>query len=152
MKALMKTVLVLVGCVSMDPVLAQPPSVRSEDRSAAEIKQRERDWADAEMALDVDKLSQIVADDWVEVIGNSGNMSTKASLLDHVRSGKNKLESCEFGRDDVKVFGNVAVVQASVTERRITDGQSSTFHVVYMDVWVKRGDRWVVVRSQASKL
>jgi hypothetical protein len=44
------------------------------------------------------------------------------------------------------------VAQGSITERRIVNGQDSTVHVAYMDVFVKRGDSWVVVRSAAKKL
>jgi len=50
------------------------------------------------------------------------------------------------------VLGNVAVLQGSVTETRIVDGKPSTFRVNYMDVWVKRGDRWMVYRSHATKM
>jgi ketosteroid isomerase-like protein len=149
MKALANTVLVLVGCISLDPVLAQPPKAPSGGPSVADtINQISRDWADAEIALDVDKLSQIVADDWV--YGYPGKVVTKASLLENVKSGKHKLEACEFGPQEVRVFGNVAVVQGTATETRL--GQDAPFQVAYMDVFVKRGDKWVVVRSQGHKL
>jgi ketosteroid isomerase-like protein len=153
MKALMKTVLVLVlvGCVSVDPALAQPPKGSSEGPSVADtIKQREQEWADAMMTLDLDKASRVMADDWVD--GYPGKTLTKAEFLAGLKAGKHKLESCEFGPRDVMVLGNVAVLQGSVTETRIKDGNSSTFRVAYMDVWVKRGDNWLVVRSHAKKL
>lgn len=153
MKVLTKTVLVLIlfGCMSFDTVLAQPSSASSQDPSVVDtIKQLEQSWADAMIAVDIAKLSQIVADDWIE--GYPGKAVTKAKFLDNVKSGKKKLEACEFGPRDVKVLGDVAVLQGSVTETRISDGQRSTIRVAYMDVWVKRGDRWVVVRSYATKL
>lgn len=153
MKAFMNMVLVLIlfGSVSFDTVLAQPSRPASQGPSVADtIKQLEQNWADAMIAGDIAKLSQIVADDWIIV--SPSKTVTKANFLDNVKSGKNKLESCEFGPRDVMVLGNVAVLQGSVTETRIANGQSSTYRVVYMDVWAKRGDRWVVVRSQATKL
>jgi ketosteroid isomerase-like protein len=151
MKALIKTVLVLAGCVSLDPVLAQPPKAPSEGSSVADtIKQREHDWADAMTVVDLDKLNQIIADDFVD--GYPGNVTTKAGFLDDVKSGKHKLETYEYGPIDVKVLGNVAVAQGSVTETSVTDGQLRTVHVAFMDVFMKRGDRWVVVRAQAHKL
>ena len=153
MKAFMKMVLVLIlfGSVSFDPVLAQPAKPALQGPSVADtIKQRDQEWADAMIAADIPKLNQIVADDWIE--GYPGRAATKATFLDDVKSGKHKLEACEFGPREVKVLGDVAVLQGSVTETRITDGQSSTFRVAYMDVWVKRGDKWVVVRSYATRL
>ncbi len=156
MKVLTKTALVLIlfGCASLDTVLAQPSSASAQGPSAADtIKQLEQSWVDAMINVDIAKLSQIVADDWIE--GYPGKAATKAKFLDDVKSGKHKLETCEFGPRDVKVLGDVAVLQGSVTETRISAGQRSTIRVAYMDVWVKRvkrGDKWVVVRSYATKL
>lgn len=151
MKALVTTVLVLVGCLSMDPVLAEPPSAPSQAPSVADtIKQLEQDWVDAMIAVDIDKLSRIIADDWVH--GYPGKSRTKADFLSSLKASKYKLEACEFGPRNVKVFGDVAVLQGTVTERIIKDGQSRTVRVAYMDVWVKRGDRWMVVRSHTRKL
>jgi ketosteroid isomerase-like protein len=150
MKALIKIALVVLGCLSMDPVLAQPKPPADVHSVADTIHQLERDWVDAMIAGDIDKLNQIVADDWTE--GIPGKIGTKASFLADVRSGRHKLETCTFGPSDVKVFGDVAVLQGSVTETRISDGQPSTIQVGYMDVWLKRGARWVVVRSHANKL
>jgi ketosteroid isomerase-like protein len=150
MKALMKMTLVLLACLVFQPVLAEPSKAAEGPSVADTIKQLEQNWADAMIAVDIPRLSQIVADDWIE--GHPGKTVTKAQFLDAVKSGKKKLETCEFGPRDVKVFGDVAVLQGSVTETRISDGQRSTIRVGYMDVWVKRGDKWVVIRSYAKKL
>lgn len=144
MKAIMNTILVLLGCVSLHPAFAQPSKVSSEDSSVADaINQVSRDWADAEMASDADKLSQIIADEWEA--GYPGKIYTKANLLDDVRARRHTLLSCEFGPQDVRVFGNIAVLQGTVTERRI--GHDGIIHAAYMDVFEKRGGRWMVVRS-----
>lgn len=153
MKAFMKMVLVLIlaGSVSVDPALAQPPKPAAQDASVVEtIKQLEQEWADAMINADIPKLNQIVADDWIH--GYPGKSVTKARFLENIKSGKTKLETCIFGARDVQVLGNVAVMQASVTETRRVDGKSDTVRVSYMDVWVKRGDRWMVFRSHATKL
>jgi ketosteroid isomerase-like protein len=152
MKAFMKMVLVLIlfGAVSVDTALAQPPKPASQGPSVADtIKQLDQSWADAMIVVDIPTLNRIVADDWIS--GYPGKASTKAKFLDDVKSGKHKLETCEFGPRDVQVVGDVAVLQGSVTETRLVDGQRSTFRVNYMDVWVKRGDQWMVFRSHATK-
>jgi hypothetical protein len=45
---------------------------------------------------------------------------------------------------------NVAVVQATVTEKRTDKGQDTSGHGSWMDVFEKRGDKWVMVRSHSS--
>jgi ketosteroid isomerase-like protein len=151
MKPFVKTVLILAGCVFVEPVLAQPAKAAPEGPSVADtIKQSVRDWCDAMIVVDVDKLSRLIADDWTD--GYPGKAATKSTLIDGIRAGKHKLEGCEFGPMDVKVMGNVAVIQGSVTEKRLKDGQVGVVRVAFMDAFEKRGDRWVVVRSQAHKL
>jgi ketosteroid isomerase-like protein len=152
MNTRMKMVLILILAGSVEPALAQPAKPASPGASVADtIKQREQTWADAMITVDLPTLREIVADDWIS--GTPDKAVTKAGFLDSMRSGKHKLESCEFGARDVQVLGsNAAVLQGSVTETRIVDGQRSTFRVSYMDVWVKREGRWMVFRSHATKL
>jgi ketosteroid isomerase-like protein len=149
MKALLKMAMVLVGCVSLDPVLAQPPKAPAQAPSVYDtIMQLTHEWADAEMASDVDKLNQIVADEWTA--GYPGHLTTKAAFLSNVRSGKRKLLNCELEPHEVTAFGDIAVVQGSVTERRA--GVDGIMHVAYIDVWSKRGGKWQVVRSLSKKI
>jgi ketosteroid isomerase-like protein len=152
MKALMTTVLVLASCVFLDPVGAQPPRVASAGSSVVDtIKFIERDWANAMIAGDKDKLARAIADDYVELTG-SGKTETKASFLTHAISAQKKLTAVEWGPEDVTVMGDVAVVQASATETWDADGQASITRIAYMDVYMKRGGSWVLVRSQTSSL
>src|SRR5207247_4291687 len=98
------------------------------------------------VAVDIDKLNQINADDSATV-DSSGKNFTKKSLLSDFKSGKHKLLSFEIGPMDVQVFGDVAVVQASVTEKRLHDGKDISGQFVFMDLLKKRGDKWVIVRT-----
>jgi len=153
---------VLFTCVCAGLVLAEPPKAPSKDPSVADtLKQLEQDFGDAikdveagtgaSAAVAADKINQILADDWVE-LGGSGRFFTKERVLDFLKSGNDKLESFELGPMDVKVLGNIAVVQGSVTEKRTTDGQDSSGKSVLMDVFVKSGDKWVIVRSLSAKV
>jgi hypothetical protein len=51
---------------------------------------------------------------------------------------------------DVKVIGNVAVVQGSDTEKGTSSGKDSSGKYVWMDVFANRNGKWVVVRSQEA--
>jgi ketosteroid isomerase-like protein len=110
------------------------------------IKQLGRSMGDAMVAVDINKLNEIYADDWATV-GSSGKVHTKQSLLDNVESGKSKLLWYELGPIDVQVVGDVAVAHGTVKERRINGFNGE---VVYMDLLRKRAGKWVVVRSAGS--
>jgi ketosteroid isomerase-like protein len=92
----------------------------------------ERETGDAMVAVDIDKLNQIYADDWATV-SISGKIVTRESVLHYIKSGKNKLVSYELGPMDVQVVGDVAVAHGSVTEKRIRDGKEVDGEGVYME-------------------
>ncbi|HYT24349.1 MAG TPA: nuclear transport factor 2 family protein [Candidatus Polarisedimenticolia bacterium] len=143
---------VLAACVSVGAVLAHPPKTSSKGSSVADtLKQLEQDYGDAIKIADTDKLNQILDDDWTN-LGQSGKVLTKESFLADLKSGTYKLESFEIGPMYVKVLGNVAVVQGSVSEKSTSDGKESSRKSVWMDVFVKHGDKWVVVRSQTATM
>lgn len=89
------------------------------------VRQVERDMGDAMVAIDIDKLNQIFADDWA-TIGSSGRVITKEKVLHDFQSGKDKLLSYENGPIDVQVFGDVAVAHGGVSEKRIRDGKDDS--------------------------
>lgn len=133
-------------------VSADSPKAQSQDSTIVEtMKQFAQDTGDAMVAGDVDKLNQIYADDWATV-DSSGKIFTKESLLSDFKSGKHKLLSFEIGPMDVQVFGDVAVVQASVTEKRLHDGKDISGQFVFMDLLKKRGDKWVIVRTLGARV
>src|SRR5438094_10609545 len=119
-------------------VLAQPLEAPSNDPAAVNaVKQVGQDMGDAMVAVDIDKLNQIFADDWATV-DSSGKIFTKASLLSDSKSGKHKLEWFEIGPMDVQVFGDVAVVQASVTEKIGREWSGTRGQFLWMDLIKKR--------------
>ena len=118
----------------------------------ATIKQLEKELGDAMVAVDIDKLNQIYADDFATV-GSSGKVITKDNLLKDFKSFHDKLEWFELGPMDVQVFGNVfAVACDSVKEKRTRDGKDTSGEFVWMDLLEKRAGKWVVVRSAGARL
>ena len=109
--------LVIAGvAVSLAQAPAPAPAAKAPNSVQQAVKQLEHDWEDALKAGDADKLGEILADDWMS-IGYDGKKATKQEELADVKSGKAKLESYELGPMEVKVLGNVAVVQGSDTKR-----------------------------------
>jgi ketosteroid isomerase-like protein len=126
----------------------QPPKTQP---NIAAIKQLEQDMGDAMVHVDIDKLNQIYADDFVTV-GRSGKVITKADILADFQSFHDKLQSFENGPIDVQVFGNVAVSNGSVTEKRIRDGKTADGVFLWMDLPERRAGKWQVVRSAGSRI
>jgi hypothetical protein len=50
------------------------------------------------------------------------------------------------------VFGNVAVAQASVMEKRIQDGKDISGQFVFTDLLENRTGKWVIVRTLSARV
>ena len=143
---------VVVRSASARVVWAGSPKPKSQDPIVVEtIKQFEQEIGDAMVAVNTEKLNQMYADDWA-AIGSSGKVFTKENLLSEFKSGEHKLVSFENGPMDVQVLGEVAVVQASVNEKRIQDGKDISGKFVFMDLLKKRAGKWVVVRTLGARV
>ncbi|HZU45053.1 MAG TPA: nuclear transport factor 2 family protein [Terriglobales bacterium] len=126
--------------------------VQSQDPTiVGSIEQFEQEVGDAMVAGNIEKLNQTYADDWA-TIGSSGDIFTKEGLLDDFKSGKHKLVSFKSGPMKVQVLGDVAVVQASVNEKRIQDGKDISGQFVYMDLLKKCSGQWVIVRTLGKRV
>lgn len=130
---------------------ASPPAPSADPSAIDAIKQVGQDMGDAMIALDIEKLDRIFADDWL-TIGLSGQVSTKEMLLRDIKAGKKKLTWFELGPMDVQVFGDTALVQGNVAEKRIIEGKETDLALVYSDILKKRDGRWVVVRSMGAPM
>ena len=140
---------VLSTCVCVGVVLAGSPQPSKDPTVVNALKQLEQDMGDAMVRVDTDKLNQIYADDFA-TIGSSGKIITKKDLLADFESFHDKLVSFENGPMDVQVFGNVAVVHGSTTEKRMRDGKDASGEFVWTDLLEKRAGKWVVLRSAGS--
>ena len=143
---------VLFACVCAGLAFAQEPKAQSKDPVVINaVKQVGQDMGDAMVAGDMDKLKQIFAEDWATV-GSSGKISTRENFLSDLKSGKHKLSWFENGPTDVQVFGDVAMAQGSVKEKRTDDGKDTSGQLVWMDLLKKRAGKWAVVRSAGARV
>jgi ketosteroid isomerase-like protein len=142
---------ILSACICVGVVWARAPQPSKDPTDVQALKQLEQDMGDAMVRADIDRLNQIYADDFA-TITISGKVITKKDLLTDFESFHDKLESFENGPMDVQVFGDVAVVHGSVSEKRTQAGKDTSGDFVWMDLLEKRAGKWVVVRSAGARL
>jgi ketosteroid isomerase-like protein len=149
----MKTLIapVLSTCVCVGVVWAGSPQPSEDPTAINAIKQLEQDMGDAMVRVDIDRLNQIYADDFVS-IGSAGKIINKQDLLRDFQSFHDKLESFEIGPMNVQVFGDVALVYGNVCEKWTRDGKDKSGDFVWMDLLKKRAGKWVVVRSTGTRV
>ncbi|MFL6515000.1 MAG: nuclear transport factor 2 family protein [Chthoniobacterales bacterium] len=148
MKNLVGTI--LFTCISAGLVSAQNSTASANDASdVAALEQLAQDFGDAIKDADSDKFNQVLSEDW-QSVGVSGKVLTREGFLTDLKAGYHKLESFKLGPMYVKVLGDVGVIQGTVTEKRTDRGEDTSGYGSFMDVCVKREDKWVIVRSASS--
>ena len=150
MKKFAWTILLVCACAGLGLAQTKVDKIRHVGVDQ-HLKQIEHDWMQAMKAGNTARLNEIVAEDWVGVYAD-GSKSTRQKYVEDVKAGRDKVESYEIGPMDVKVLGNVAVVQGSDTEKSSSDGKDTSGTYAWTDVFVNRGGKWQAVRSQMAKV
>lgn len=103
------------------------------------------------IGADVDALSRIFADDYVQY-DESGKAFTKQDVLKNLESGNVRyVAMTSTGRRVHLLTENVAVVHGSEEDEVEQRGRRFPVRYVYTDVVMKRDGKWQIVASQLSK-
>jgi ketosteroid isomerase-like protein len=146
-----KLIVPILSSLCIGVVFAGPAQSSKDPTEVQAIEQLEQDMGDAMVRVDIDRLNQIYADDFVSV-GSAGKIINKQDLLRNFQSFHDKLESFEIGPMNVQVFGDVALAYGNVCEKWTRDGKDASGDFVWMDLLKKRAGKWVVVRSTGARV
>ena len=102
------------------------------------------------MNADVEALSQILADDYIQYT-DGGEPMTRQQVLDNFRSGAIRYPSIISTGRTIRLFGETAVVHGSEDDEVETSGKRSRVRYLYLDVLLKRSGRWKLVASQLAR-
>ncbi len=124
---------------------AQGPNL--EDSVRALESQR----AQALLKADTVALSQLLADDFVE-ISRLGTLRTKADNMREIASGALRLTSVRYDSLSVRIYGDVAVLQGIADNTGTFCGFPFTGKIRYTRVFVRRDGRWRAVAMQQTSM
>jgi ketosteroid isomerase-like protein len=102
------------------------------------------------MGSDVETLSQILADDYVQY-GDTGLPLTKLQVLNNFRTGLVRYPSIVSTGRSIRLFGEMAVVHGSEDDVVEANGKRERVRYVYLDVLAKRDGEWKLVASQLAR-
>lgn len=115
------------------------------------VRALESQRAQALLKADTVALSQLVADDFVE-ISRFGTLRTKADNMREIASGTLKLTAVRYDSLSVRVYGDVAVLQGTADNTGIFHGFPFTGKIRYTRVFVRRDGRWRAVAMQQTSM
>ena len=118
-----------------------------EAKAIQELRKLVQAWDRADVAGDTATLDRLLADEFSFVGGQN-----KAQYLAALRSKPPDLtiESAVSTDVQVQVYGSTAVVTGLDTITGKNKGESYTNRWLYMDVWIKRSNRWQCVKTYSS--
>jgi uncharacterized protein (TIGR02246 family) len=102
------------------------------------------------MAADIEKLSQVFAEDYVQYDA-AGRAFPKREVLENLRSAAVRYPVIQSTARRVRLFGDMAIVHGAERDEVETGGKRFPVHYLYMDVVLKRDGRWQIVGSQLVK-
>jgi hypothetical protein len=103
------------------------------------------------IAADVDALSRIFADDYIQY-DERGEPLTKQEVIKNLKTGAVRyLSLTSTGRRIRLLNEELAIVHGSEEDDVEQGGQRFPVRYIYMDVVIKRGGRWQIVGSQLAR-
>lgn len=82
---------------------------------------------------------------------SNGWVETKADLIKDLETGYIVYHSYKEDSLNIVVNGNMANVRFIADIRATLQGKTSDFHLKVLEVWVKKGKRWLLFARQAVK-
>ena len=130
------------------PAAPRAPTSASEDE--AELIRLEHAYARALIERDREFLMNFYAPDWQG--GNWMGFWTKSRMIASLLDERYQVKSMDVRDLDVRVIGNVAIVQGYDDEVTSMGGHDTSGRWVFTDVFEKRNGRWVAIASHTSEV
>lgn len=141
--------IVLISLLAVVPLQGRSQKQSTNLTDVKAVRQIEVDLGTLAIAGQFGKLSQLYADDFAGV-DSSGKTYTRKDVISGEET--NRLLWFETGPIDVQVFGNIALGQGVVNEKRLRNGKETTPRLAWMDILLKSAGKWHVVRSADSRV
>ncbi len=124
---------------------------KDDSRTVKEVKQVLRQIEEASVRMDKAALERLLADDFT--FANSvGVASVKRQHIEAFGPDKFKLDSVVTNEENVRVYGNTAVVTRSSEVKAQVGGRDVSGKVRSLMVLVKRDGRWQLAAQQDTRI
>lgn len=137
------------GLVELGKIQCGVSETRQQLNDEQAINQLFEDGDRALISGDEEELRRIYADDYVQY-DESGKISSRQDLIRNLASGSARFIAMTSTGRTVRFFGNFAVVHGSEEDEIERDGKRISLRYMYMDLVIKRDDRWQIVASQLA--
>lgn len=126
-------------------------SSSAQNKDVETLKKLNADWIASYVTKDTATMSRIFADNLV-LTNPSGRAMGKKEILNGLMSPGQQFLSTKVDTVDVRLFGNIGIINAKITGILKADNKTITVRTCYMDVYEKRKGRWYAVAAHVTLL
>jgi ketosteroid isomerase-like protein len=126
------------------------PAVAGPDEGAR-LRDLERELNQAYVHRDVQRISALLADDWL-LVTSGGKVQTKGEVLAEITSPDLEFQDNQTRDVMVRIWGDTAVLTGTLHQRYRIEGKQQDVTLRYTDTWARIGDTWKQVSGHASRL
>ncbi|MGZ5222443.1 MAG: nuclear transport factor 2 family protein [Chitinophagaceae bacterium] len=138
----------LIYTVSLFPGILQ---AAAQEREMAELKRLNAKFIPNFVTNDTVSHSQIIPMDFV-CITSEGQSIDRKQYLENWAHGFDGFKYWDYRNEDIKIFGNTALVHSQNKYIVVRDGKEITGMSMYTDTYIKENGQWKCVQAQLSKV
>lgn len=137
-------ILLAVAALISESVSAQSKA----EQDVLNLSRRKFDWLIQKQRDSLDLL----LDDRLMYIHSNGWRQSKQEVFDDMQSGKLVYKQIELKEIQVRLYRNTAVVTGTGRFMGSREGNEFDLALLYTEVYVKKGNRWLLVSRHANRL
>lgn len=116
---------------------------------ASRIVALEKAWNQAYKMGDTHALDTIL-DDSIVLINDDGSLQSKREFLKSVTATNSQEQQVAPESMNVHVFGDTAIATGVFRAKGVEGGKSYVRRERFVDTWIRKGDKWVCVATNAT--
>jgi ketosteroid isomerase-like protein len=132
------------------PVFAQARDKKHDAKK--QVEALEEQWRTAQLAGDIATMDKMLSEDFIG-ISMSGQVNTKAQLLDRVRAHRIQISKIELNDMKVKLIGGIAIVTSLAEVEGTSEGASVKGNYRYTRVYQRLpSGGWKITSFEATRV
>jgi ketosteroid isomerase-like protein len=131
------------------------PAIATHKNDVSDVLAADRAWAKAAIGDNADLFASYMLDEYVLLEWEMATAKTpshwastsKKDWVAAVRGGTQRYSAVELHNQIVHLQGSIATVTGEYSQTAIKDGKDDSASGSYVETWVKRNGRWLVLNS-----
>ena len=115
------------------------------------LRNLDRELAVATYSADANWFRLHLADDCL-LITSTGELQTKAGLIDKLARDKMKMEPYDASDVQIHAYGGTAIVTGRIIQKYTAEGDRVIAVLRYSDVWLKTAEGWFNISGQLTPI